>query len=460
MTMKSLRFTCFLITLLLVVLEVSPVSAQGSKSSAPSPSPAPPSSTASFESQMLAYGGLQHIAKALGRTVCNAGGVDNDNSVIIIYDQPSFAALQSYEAFVANVQVVSSAYQTLIPRNDLQSTLTKIFQDRADGLETMAQNEQNPDKKDLDLHKARQFTLTLAPIDPVADTAAVLTAIAVAANTETPGQITVPDSAMAISLTREIEADCKNKVTIIYPPLFGTSSTSDYASADIQVAIQKLDDIRTSAMTAVSEANKDYLANYPTPTTTTTATTKGTKPTDQTVTTLVSADQATLAPISADPVATAGLTDVNGLYDSFMNSLLQVNASTGLIGSSSVIQGYRLARLLKGTQCADSAKTAAGICPGADSPVDYSSWKNRPAFIVLASVVSSGGTEHDHKTLWTALTSGDKISYSGGVIVNASIWSAVSTSPIYLDVLRYRTPFSQLHSPADVTGVDSGDNLK
>jgi hypothetical protein len=456
MTMKSLRFTCFIITLLLIVLDVSPASAQGSKSSAPSPSPAPASSTSSFESQMLAYGGLQHIAKALGKTVCNAGGVDNDNSVVIIYDQTSFAALQSYEAFVANIQVVSSAYQTLIPRNDLQSTLTKIFQDRASSFQSMAQNEQNPDKKDLDLHKATQFTLT---IDPVADTAAVLTAIAVAANTETPGQITVPDSAMAISLTREIKADCKSKVTIIYPPLFGPSSTSDYASADIQVAIQKLDDIRTSAMAAVSQANKDYLANYPTQTTTTTATTKGTKPTDQTVTTSVSADQATLAPISADPVATAGLTDVNGLYDSFTNSLLQVNASTGLIGSSSVIQGYRLARLLKGAQCADSAKTAAGICPGADAPVDYSSWKNRPAYIVLASIVNSGGTEHDHKTLWTALTSGDKISYSGGVIVNVSLWSAVSSSPIYLDVLRYRAPFSQLHTPVDITGVDAGDNL-
>ena len=40
------------------------------------------------------------------------------------------------------------------------------------------------------------------------------------------------------------------------------------------------------------------------------------------------------------------LADVNGLYDSFMNSLLQVNTSTGVVGSSSLIQGRELATVI------------------------------------------------------------------------------------------------------------------
>jgi hypothetical protein len=461
--MKSLLSTCILAAAMIVAQDVTLANAQGSKGSgaaAPSPSAAPAGSTASFESQMLAYGGLQHIAKALGKTVCSTNGVDSDNSVIVIYDQTAFATLQSYEAFVANIQVVVSAYQTLIPPNDLQNALKTIFSNRANALETMAQSETDPDKKKLDQYRAKQFAMTLAPIDPFADAASLLSAIAVSANTESPGQITIPDSAMAVALAREIKGVCKNGVTIVYPPLFGNASSSDYASADIQVAIQKLDDIRSSALKAVSAANQVYLTNYPKQTTNTTATTKGKSATDQTVET--STNQSTLAPITGDPVATAGLTDVNGLYDNFMNSLLQVNSSTGMIGSASVIQGYRLAKLLKGMQCTEDEKTPDGLCPiPAGAPVEpYSTWKKKPAFVLLASVVNAGGTQHNHKTLWTALSSGDKITYSGGVVVNVSLWSAGSASPIYLDVLRYRAPFSQMKAPADVTGVDSGDNLK
>jgi hypothetical protein len=143
---------------------------------------------------------------------------------------------------------------------------------------------------------------------------------------------------------------------------------------------------------------------------------------------------------AGDPVLTAALTDVNGLYDSFMNSLLQVNSATGVIGRASVVQGCELANLIKGTQKDDGT---------GDSP----------AFILLASVLSAGGTEHDHKSLWTALTHGDEITYSGGAIVNVSVWKADTASPIYADVLRYRAPFANVSNPASTEGVDAGDNL-
>jgi hypothetical protein len=105
-----------------------------------------------------------------------------------------------------------------------------------------------------------------------------------------------------------------------------------------------------------------------------------------------------------------------------MNSLIQVNAGTGALGSSSVIQGYRLARLLAGQE-----KTTAGP----ETP---------PALVLLASIVAAGGTQHTHKNIWTALWSGDNITYSGGIAVEVGLWTVRSRVPIYADVLRFRAP--------------------
>ena len=163
--------------------------------------------------------------------------------------------------------------------------------------------------------------------------------------------------------------------------------------------------------------------------------------------------------MTGDAVLTAALTDINGLYDNFMNSLLQVNASTGVSGSASVIQGYQLAMLLKGVTEAKESTAKDSSKPEEKACGTYSNQVQRPAFVLLASVVSAGGTERVHKTLWTALSIGDKITYSGGAVVNVSLWRADSTSPIYVDVLRYRTPFYRMKDPSNVDGVDSGDNL-
>jgi hypothetical protein len=65
-----------------------------------------------------------------------------------------------------------------------------------------------------------------------------------------------------------------------------------------------------------------------------------------------------------------------------------------------------------------------------------------------------------HKTLWTALTTGDRISYSGGLMVNVALWRPIENkSPIYTDVLRYRTDYTRIKKPSVQTGSDAGDNL-
>jgi hypothetical protein len=128
------------------------------------------------------------------------------------------------------------------------------------------------------------------------------------------------------------------------------------------------------------------------------------------------------------------------MYDSFMNSLLQVNSDSGAVGSPSVIQGYQLANVLAG-------------------PAEKNGSFRHPAFILLASILSAGGTELDRKTFWTALGSGDKITYSGGIIVNVSLWHSDDKAPIYSNLLRYRAPFSNVNDPSDKSNVTIGDNL-
>lgn len=486
-------------------------------------------STAAFESQMQAYGALDRIAKTIANNVCAINDVKKPNSVILIYDQTAFGTLQSYQAFIANRQLIVDAYKTLIPpgndRDTFVTELKKAFDKDATDFQMLAQTDTDPAKQRLDKRAADDLHLysigLSSTIDPFSDAASLLSAIAIGSNTESPGQITIPDSAAAVALTRDLKACNNPTLTVVYPPLYGKGSSSDYASADIRVELQTLHEIRAKAHKAVDDANIKFLKDYSVQTTKTDKT--GTAGKDTTEKTAAEAKGSTT--IVGDPALTTALTDINGLYDSFMNSLLQVNGTSGVIGSASVIQGYQLAALIKGTldneapehgpwtngTCTADAKTItwAGNIPGPaldaagaiqinyadgkkalgyinpeettagnptttfhvkttqrsgqDRPCHLIPWIQRPAHILLASVANAGGTERVHKNIWTALWIGDKITYSGGAVVNVSLWTADSTIPLYLDVLRYRAPYAKIKKPGTVDGVtvsdDAGDNL-
>jgi hypothetical protein len=403
--------TTFLLMAVMFATSADLAFAQGKKgagaataSAAAQPAP-PASSSAAIESQMLAYGGLDHIAAAVAATVCatipkpapavkdRAGHIvtpEVPTSTVVIYDQASFASLQSYQAFIANADALVSLYETLLDAEQ-KKKLEKQIADAAS-------------KRHPQWEMPRALGLS-STIDPFSDATALLSAIAVSSNSETPNAIVIPDSAMAVALTRELmlNAACATKTpSVVYPPFFGHSSATDFASADIQTDLQTLDDVRAAAVQAVDTANTKWMID------------NQTKP-------------------GGNPVLAAALTDVDGLYDSFMNSLLQVNSASGVVGSASVIQGYQLANVLAG-----QAEPNGSF--------------QHPAFILLASILSAGGTELDHKTFWTALGSGDKITYSGGVIVNVSLWHADDLRPLYSNVLRYRVPFSDVQKPADLAG--------
>lgn len=512
------------------------VSAQGKKgggntsssSAASSQANAPATgSTAALESQMQAYGALDRITKTIAAKVCAMTSVNKPNGVVLIYDQTAFSTLQSYQAFIANRQLIADAYRTLLPKG-ANKELQTAFGRKAEELQALATSESDPDKKRLNQRQAdewkfKELSIGLSnTIDPISDATSLLSAIAIASNTESPGQITIPDSAAAVALTRDLKQVCNNPtLTVVYPPLYGKGSSSDYASADIRVELQTLHEIRALAHKAVDDANIKFLKDNSVQTTKSDKTgTAGNGTTEKTT-----AEAKGSTTIVGDPAQTAALTDINGIYDSFMNSLLQVNGTSGIIGSASVIQGYQLAALIKGTldneatkhgpwtdgKCTVNAKSIAWTgsipVPALDAAgaiqIDYADgekeqayivpeetttggattgfyvkttvrseqntrchlipWVQRPAHILLASVANAGGTERVHKNIWTALWIGDKITYSGGAVVSVSLWTADSTMPLYLDVLRYRAPYAKIKKPGPVDGVDvsddAGDNL-
>ncbi len=401
----------FLIAIL-IGAPATPAFAQGKKSvasaAAPAASAAPAatssaSSSAPIESQMIAYGGLQHIAAQIASTACPL--IDGTGSTVVIYDQASFGSLQPYQAFIENAKAIVSAYETLLPdENGPQNYDKKTLNDRL-------AKQTSKDHKGL---KPRTMGLS-STIDPFADATALLSAIAVSSNTETPGSIVIPDSAMAVAVTRELRgrADCSVKnLKVIYPPLFGRSSSTDFASADIQMDLQRVHDVRDFVIKGVSEQNRLWMEAHTN------------LPTIQ----------------NGNPILTTALTEINGMYDSFMNSLLQVNSTTGTAGSAAVIQGFQLANVLAGPAEANGSFT-------------------HPAYILLASILSAGGTIRDHKTLWTALSSGDKITFSGGAIVIVALWQSNDIAPLYSNLLRYRVPFSDVKDPSSTANVTDGDNL-
>lgn len=374
-------------SVLLVALIISP---QLSGVAAPSPAAAPPSapppsSSAAIESQVLAFKEADQLAARIVSKVCDAHIADG--STIVIYDQATFASLQSFEAFVANIKVLTASYETLIP--DLL-----VLTDRLKRLAKVRQQGDlatKPGELAEHLKSKREF-LALGPIDPFSDLTALLSAVAVSSNVETPSSVVIPDSSIAIALTSGLRratpcSDHKQPFNVIYPPLFGKSSTSDFASADLEVNIQILQDVRQFAHEVVYTNVKDH-----------------------------SAKDKNLG--DANAVLTKALTDIDGLYDNFMNSLLQPNAGSGVIGSASVIQGIRLITLLKG----DSKKP--------DS-----------TYVLLASVVGAGGTERVHKTFWTALGHGDKITYSGGLITNVAMWKSTGGNSSIAELMYSKSAF-------------------
>ncbi len=359
-------------------------------------------SSATIESQMLAAGGLNQLANTIAANVCSSlpdktGAGAGPTSTVVIFDQASFASIQAYESFIANASAVVSLYESLLPDDSKDPNI--------------------PDKKKLNALLQQQFGAkhsSLAPrdigisgtIDPFSDATAVLSAIAIAANTETPGSIVFPDSAMAVALTGTLTSSeaCRSKnLAVAYPPLFGSGSASDYSSADVQSDLDIVNEVRGYVTSAVQSANNDWITKHIPQT----GGNPGTSPT------------------SGDPTLTAAFNDVITQYDDYIGPYFQMGTNGTSTGIGPVVQGYQLANLIAGKAAANGEHT-------------------HPAYILLATIVSAGGTMRDHKSFWTALGNGDKITFSGGLLVSVAMWQSGGHTPVLSKVFPYYAPFQDV----------------
>jgi hypothetical protein len=463
------------------------------------------SSSAAIESQMVTFGALNLIAKKVATETCSniyPPGSTGDKT-LVIFDQTTFGNLAAYQGFVANALALKSLYLSLVNPDEivavnkctwsLAATRTRlthcneyfrraVYQNQ---LSTLAVDKQyqctaDIDKKELAAEECDKWNAShpnanqpcptanaiglSSTIDPFSDATSLLSAIAVASNSESPGSIVIPDSAMAVAVTRELKNDTSNAchanvshLTVIYPPLFGTSSTSDIAPSDMQSVIDELHDFRSCVIQQMDARNNNWLQQQkPAPAPAPAPGGGSALPANPNCKSSCASASVNSSPAgntspgapatTSDPITTPALTDVNGMYDSFMNSLQQLNSSSGTVGSGAVEQGYQLATVLAGPR-------------GASSASGQPTFPN-PSYILLASILSAGGTMRDHKSLWTNLGNGDKITFSGGLMVNVALWQANGKLPLYTDILRYRVPFSNVANPTvDSTPAKAGDNI-
>jgi hypothetical protein len=341
------------LTTLLLVASMS--SAQGNGKNASSSQQQSQSSSASnsnapFESQMLAFGALDQIARSIALRTCKQVPI---GSIVTVYDQNSFASLQAYQAFNANALALLDAYQSLLPATD-----TSI----------------------------RSFSAGPGGVDLMADITNAIAAVAIATNTNTGSSITIQDNSLALNIMKYLSAaPCSEKqITAIYPPL-STFAPKSQLPEVLELVTRMKRHVQDEIDAKVIKGEQQIKV----------------------------------------------FAEVNTLYDAFVSSLISINSTTGQPGMFPIAQG-------------------AGL---------YAVLRNANAKVLYANVATAGGTQRNKKNLLTSLTTGDWITYSGGVAVNTQLIDSKTGKIYFSDVLRYRTPTTHVKSPSNKNDTSQGDNL-
>jgi hypothetical protein len=408
---------------------------------------------APFESIMLAYGALDQAMHALARRTCLlAQQVDarEDPPLIVIADQASLANLSAYDAFDRTSRFLTSTYRAMIPPPSAFTFLTAALggapANASLGVNSAAGITQNdyiqidqeqmlvtssPLGNVVTVQRAQNGTpiaphsaftqvvdltqLNAAPPevatpaaaggggDTFSDITNAVAAVLVAGNAESGSTITIQDASAALTLSDHLlqEPGCAN-AEIVYPGVYGTSTSL----TDFNRALDSVINTRQRALAALS--------TIPLPN-----------------------GQGAL------PLRLTAFNSVDAIFSQFSQSWLAANSTTGLSAFTPIVQGYGLRQ-----------KLTVVRNPGFTSRVQ------RQIYMVYVNVAAAGATLQDRKNAITALTTGDWIRYSGGVVINSMIFRQTANPPLlFSDVLRYRSPLTTIHKPIREDSTHFGDNL-
>lgn len=185
-----------------------------------------------FETEMLAYGGVNELAYAIANTVCSSGAIA-PGAQIIIYDQTSFQNLQAWQAFKGTGAMLESAYRTLLPPPAAGAPAT--------GTGTFA----SPAATGASASPAAFFAGS--------DVANLIGALA-ASTTNTASTFTLPDSAVAVSLLHQFARipGCPARLSVKYYPLKGDSADSLAATTSLQAVVEPVNAARRQVQLLVN----------------------------------------------------------------------------------------------------------------------------------------------------------------------------------------------------------------
>jgi hypothetical protein len=300
-------------------------------------------STPYFETQMLAYGGVNQISEVVAQRTCGTASsapiLVPANATIVIYDQTSFQNLGAWQSLVTGVQMLEQAYKTLLTPGQRQALEAQV--------------------------PPANVTRGAAATSPSfiqggADLGSLISAIAASA-TNNASTFAIQDSTLAVSLLHAFKRINCN-VNLIYYPLFGAYTNLGAATLKVTTSLDELNQVRgivqetiaandvvtTSAQYSIlADLNTQYdilLKNFISP-----------------------SQSSSSGPSGQSPGATTGggATQGGGAGASSQN--------TAPSGYASLVQGAELEDLIK----------------------------RDDTYILYADVVAAGGTQRDLKNVWT-----------------------------------------------------------
>lgn len=416
-------------------------------------------SNAPFESVMLAYGALDQSMQALARRTCQLAvkGDSTSAPLIVIIDQASLANLASYDGFERTARFLTTAYTNMRPSPSAATYLTSaaaaadtsisvgsvtgfaqndtvqidnelmlitavdIVNNRLAVIRDPAPSTHSKFARAIDITQINGPPIMTANSDAAgaggdvfSDITNAVAAVLIAGNTESSSTITIPDISAAIKLStyltqNESTTGCgiANNNTaavggeVVYPGVYGVSNSLQ----DFNSLVDNLTNARQLAIAGLS--------SIPIP----------------------SGQGAQM------PLKLTAFNSFDATFNQFFQTWFAVNATTGQNGLAPIIEGYNLRKRLT-------------------APLNAAGKPDRQVYAVFVNVAAAGGTLQDRKNALSALTTGDWIRYSGGVIVNQIVFRESSARTIlFSDVSRYRTPLTHIKKPINKNSTHYGDDL-
>jgi len=421
-------------------------------SASPASSPSASGATASnapVEVEWLAYSALDKVMQKVADYSCGKIG---DSDKVVVLDSPALQALQAYDSFYAQAESLNAAFADMAPRSGAGGGIDD-FADITGAVSAAAVATTSETSFNFTIQDPTAAIVLLGKLrkkDPKGCTNAYYAGVYGVADAEKPNvnaflyQSPKEDAAPEVKAQGPTKTLSTKKLPSVPEELNALAAAREQTLLTILGKLSSASPLACKAIANPPQGSTSLPAGWTPPipagwTPPTPPTGGWTSPTPPAAGSTAPAPPPTTVS-STDPCVSA-FNNLDGSYNSFLTALSTPNSTTGQSAVSAAKQGYGLRALF---QSASDAKKVLGI---------------------YVSIAAAGGTQQDRKNLITALVTGDWIRYSGGVSVNVIVFemagkNSTSSTILFSDLVRFRTPLTTIKAPSDKKDLDEGDNLK